>query len=191
MLNSFCDQTLPIYLMSIAKCRPIYFSLDHTSTSNCTKGKNSTKIVWRYENCITLWHITTIQNKNTGDRSFSYIAPKSVVKRLTEPKPTVKSQNRFSIWKRILGFSSRWRRNIVENFTNMGKTDNDQHQIDKKKKLFSHIFKEIGLLWYYETLVWLKKTNTLVFNSFIHIRWKMWLTIGYRLTENRPDLERG
>ena len=34
------------------------------------------------------------------------------------------------------------KQNIVEDFKNMGKTDHDQHQIDKKSLLFSHIFKD-------------------------------------------------
>ena len=42
----------------------------------------------------------------------------------------LKSKPVFNL-KPFLGFSSRWSRNIVEDFKNMGKTDHDQHQIDK------------------------------------------------------------
>ena len=42
----------------------------------------------------------------------------------------LKSKPVFNL-KLFLGFSSRWNRNIVEDFKNMGKTDHDQHQIDK------------------------------------------------------------
>ena len=64
---------------------------------------------------------------------WSWIAPdavwsKAVVKRLTEPKP--KSKPVFNL-KPCLDFSSRWSRNNVEDFKNMGKTHDDQHQIDK------------------------------------------------------------
>ena len=54
---------------------------------------------------------------------------KAVDKRLTEPKPTVKSKPVFNL-KPFLGCSSRWSRNIVEDSKNMGKTDHDQHVCD-------------------------------------------------------------
>ena len=107
----------------------------------------------------------------------------------------LKSKPVFNL-KPFLGFSSRWSRNIVEDFKNMGKTDHDQHQIDKNhycSVTFSKITNENRLISTYKALVRLKKMNSLVFNSskLIHIRWKICLTIGYRLTENRPDLEGG
>ena len=43
----------------------------------------------------------------------------------------LKSKPVFNL-KPFSGFSSRWSRNIVEVFKNMGKTDHDQHQIDKR-----------------------------------------------------------
>ena len=61
----------------------------------------------------------------------SLIDNKAVVKRLTESKTDrLKSKPVFNL-KPFLGFSSRWSRNIVEDFKNVGKTDHDQHQIDK------------------------------------------------------------
>ena len=52
----------------------------------------------------------------------------------------------------------------------MGKTDHDQHQIDKNhycSVTFSKIMNENRLITFmlYKTLVRLKKINTLVFNS--------------------------
>ena len=47
---------------------------------------------------------------------------------------------------------------------------------------------------YYKTLVRLEKMNTLVFNSYVYIsdgKCDSQLGIGFILTENRPDLERG
>ena len=46
----------------------------------------------------------------------------------------LKSKPVFNL-KPFLGFSSRWSRNIVEDFKNMGKTDHDQHEIDENHYL--------------------------------------------------------
>ena len=48
----------------------------------------------------------------------------------------LKSNSVFNL-KPFSGFSSRWSRNIVEDFKNMGKTDLDQHQIDNHSCLFT------------------------------------------------------
>ena len=67
---------------------------------------------------------------NKAFKGFNFLSCSQTVNNRTETD-RLKSKPVFNL-KPVLGFSSRWSRNIVEDsedFQNMGKTDHNQHQI--------------------------------------------------------------